>query len=143
MADDRPGRQRPHRGDRPQFGGDRPQFGGDRPQFGGDRPQFSGPRPPFRPAQFEPAQATHTLRLRDGDREIEVSGSAPFVRQVLDDLPALLAKLRSDASPRPAAIRMPSATENPPLEVVGSPVEAALPPAESNGSMEDRILAIL
>ena len=83
------------------------------------------------------------MRLRDGDREIEVSGSAPFVRQVLDDLPALLAKLRGDASPRPAAIRMPSATENPPLEVVGSPVEAALPPAESNGSMEDRILAIL
>ena len=34
---------------------------------------------------------SHSLRLRDGEREIEVSGSAAFVRQVLDDLPAMWA----------------------------------------------------
>jgi hypothetical protein len=47
------------------------------------------------------------VRLRDGDREIEVSGSAVFIRQVLDDLPALWARLRGETAPRPAAIRMP------------------------------------
>ena len=30
------------------------------------------------------APPVHTVRVRDGDREIEVSGSAVFVRQVLD-----------------------------------------------------------
>jgi len=36
------------------------------------------------------------VRLRDGEREVEVSGSAGFVRQVLEDLPLLLARLRGE-----------------------------------------------
>jgi hypothetical protein len=85
MPDDRPGG--PPRGDRPPFGGPRP---------------F---RPAGRPDNFQPLP--HTVKLRDGDREIEVTGSAVFIRQVLDDLPALWARLRGENPPRPASIRMP------------------------------------
>jgi hypothetical protein len=60
------------------------------------------------------------VRLQDGDRLVEVSGSAPFVRQVLDDLPSLWARLRGEGSPRPASIRMPR------------------PPAETDGRETDR-----
>jgi len=49
----------------------------------------------------------HTLRLRDGDREIEVSGSAAFIRQMLDDIPALWARLEGANPPQAASIRMP------------------------------------
>jgi hypothetical protein len=49
----------------------------------------------------------HTLRLRDGEREIEVSGSAAFIRQMLDDIPALWARLEGAVPPQPASIRMP------------------------------------
>jgi hypothetical protein len=49
------------------------------------------------------------VRLRDGEREVEVSGSAGFVRQLLDDLPALLGRLRSEPNPRSASISMPPA----------------------------------
>jgi hypothetical protein len=46
--------------------------------------------------------------MRDGDRELEVSGSPLFVRQVLDELPALWAALHGEQPPsRRAAIRMP------------------------------------
>jgi hypothetical protein len=51
---------------------------------------------------------THSLKLRDGDREIEVSGSAAFVRQVLDDLPAMWARLHGEGSSRPRGIDLPS-----------------------------------
>jgi hypothetical protein len=125
MADERPAHQRPFRNDRPQFGG--------------------GPRPPFRPGprpEPPPAQTPHAFRLRDGDREIEVSGSAPFVRQLLDDLPSLLAKLRGEPAVSPRAIRMPSPPEATALEVVGSPLETPEAP-QRNGSIEDRVLAIL
>ena len=113
-------------------------------QYRGDRPPFQGPRPPFRPPAFEP-QPPHTLRLRDGDREIEVTGTAGFVRQVLDDLPSLLTRLRGEGSPRPAAIRMPAPAEPPPprLEVVGTVAEQPAPPQQQNGSIEDRVLAVL
>ena len=49
------------------------------------------------------------MRLREGDREAEIHGSAAFVRQTLDDLPALFARLRGDAPApsRPASISMP------------------------------------
>jgi len=40
------------------------------------------------------APPVHTVRVRDGDREIEVSGSAVFVRQVLD-LDRLTTAIRS------------------------------------------------
>lgn len=137
MADERSSRQRPQRGDRPSYGGDRP-------SFGGDRPPFAGPRPPFRPApRPEPPPIEHRLRLRDGEREIEVSGSPPFVRQALDDLPALIAKLRGDTAARPSAIRMPAPTESTGLEVMGSPLEAPTGAPPRNGSMEDRVLGIL
>ena len=115
----------------------RPPFRGDRP----DRPPFGTPRPPFRQPSFEP-QAPHTLRLRDGEREIEVTGTAVFVRQVLDDLPALIAKLRGDSPLRPAAIRMPAAEEPAPADVLVRPPEAPRPP-ERNGSIEERVLAVL
>lgn len=48
----------------------------------------------------------HAVRLRDGDREIEVSGNPAFVRQVLDDLPTLMARLRGEAHGR-SNISMP------------------------------------
>jgi hypothetical protein len=50
----------------------------------------------------------HALKLRDGDREIEVSGSAAFVRQVLDDLPAMWARLHGEGSSRPRGIDLPA-----------------------------------
>lgn len=37
----------------------------------------------------------------------EVSGSPAFVRQVLDDLPVLWARLHGEGAPRRASIRMP------------------------------------
>lgn len=49
----------------------------------------------------------HTVRVRDGEREIEVSGSAVFVRQVLDDLHNVWAQLKGEPPARPASIRMP------------------------------------
>ena len=52
---------------------------------------------------------------------MEVSGSAIFVRQVLDDLPALWARLHGDPSARPAAIRMPP----PPDEAATEQVDRA------------------
>src|SRR4030088_2588064 len=87
------------RGPRPPFRPGPPGDGGDRPRppfrpnDGGDRP-----RPPFRPndggarprAPFRPpVETVHSVRLRDGEREIEVHGSPPFVRQLLDELPSL------------------------------------------------------
>jgi hypothetical protein len=50
----------------------------------------------------------HSLRLRDGEREIEVSGSAAFVRQVLDDLPAMWARLHGEGAARPGRIDLPA-----------------------------------
>jgi hypothetical protein len=76
-----------------------------RPPFGGDRP--GGPGPGFAPGH---GGGPHTVRLREGEREVEVTGPAEFVRQTLDDLPALFARLRGEAAPppgRPASISMP------------------------------------
>lgn len=75
-----------------------------RPPFGGDRPGGPGPGPGGH------GGGHHTVRLREGDREVEVSGPAEFVRQTLDDLPALFARLRGEAAPapaRPASISLP------------------------------------
>lgn len=75
---------------------------------------------PFRPPMRTdlPQAQTHTLRLRDGDREIEVSGSAVFIRQVMDDIPDLWARLHGQRPAQPAAIRMPQPPGEHPLASV-------------------------
>jgi hypothetical protein len=101
---------------------------------------------------------SHSLRLRDGDREIEVSGSAAFVRQVLDDLPAMWTRLHGEGSTRPARIDLPARSEAAPA-VVEQPrhvPESApeprtpAPAAASNGkhtttrsTPDDKVLAVL
>ncbi len=165
MPDDRPYQGRPS-SDRPSFSGPR-QFSGPRPNFNNNdsRPSFNNDsRPPFRPAprvEVPAAPMSHSLRLRDGDREIEVSGSAAFVRQVLDDLPAMWTRLHGEGSTRPARIDLPARTEAPvaavaeaaaPVaeEVAPAPVKAAAPApaAASNGKStrstpDDKVLAVL
>jgi hypothetical protein len=140
---------------------DRPSFSGPR-QFSGPRPNFnnSDTRPPFRPSprvEVPAAPISHSLRLRDGDREIEVSGSAAFVRQVLDDLPAMWTRLHGEGSTRPARIDLPARSEAPvadqPHRVPDSapePTRAAAPAAVSNGkhtttrsTPDDKVLAVL
>jgi len=140
-----------------------------------DRPY---PRPPMRPGAPPGRAGPETLpptsvRLRDGEREIEVSGSPGFVRQILDELPALIARLRGEAAPTPASIRMPSpapAGDLPPAGLPrvartgdgratapavhpGAPGAEPAPgengparsggPGEAGGSLEDRVMAAL
>jgi hypothetical protein len=90
------------------------------------------------------------VRIKDGEREVEVSGSPIFVRQVLDDLPALVARLRGEASPTPAAIRMPApSAEQPPAPrpAVPDAPAAAVPSADAvdgdGASLESQVLAAL
>ena len=56
-----------------------------------------------------PVEPPQSVRLREGDREVEIHGNAAFVRQTLDDLPALFARLRGEAAPqsRPPSISLP------------------------------------
>lgn len=99
----------------------------------------------------------HSVRLRDGDRELEVSGAPAFVRQILDDLPLLLGRLRGEPAGRTAiSMPAPSATQ-PAVDVVPAPAVAAEPeapaeaPASSNGhsaggagvDVEDEVFAVL
>ena len=100
---------------------------------------------------------SHSLRLRDGDREIEVSGSAAFVRQVLDDLPAMWTRLHGEGSTRPARIDLPARSEAPAAEQphrvpesAPEPTRTAAPAAISNGkhtstrsTPDDKVLAVL
>jgi hypothetical protein len=167
MPDDRPYQGRPS-SDRPSFSGPR-QFTGSRPSFNNNdsRPPFNNDsRPPFRPAprvEVPAAPMSHSLRLRDGEREIEVSGSAAFVRQVLDDLPAMWSRLHGEGSTRPARIDLPARTEAAAAvaaepenhvaeEVAPKSVKAAVPApaAPSNGkhtttrsTPDDKVLALL
>ena len=158
MPDDRPYQGRPS--------SDRPSFSGPR-QFSGPRPNYNNndSRPPFRPAprvEVPAAPMSHSLRLRDGDREIEVSGSAAFVRQVLDDLPAMWTRLHGEGSTRPARIDLPARSEagrarvvEQPQRVPGERARAAPGPpstvaAVSNGkhtatrsTPDDKVLAVL
>ena len=131
MPDDRPYQGRPS--------SDRPSFSGPR-QFSGPRPNFNNndSRPPYRPAprvEVPAAPISHSLRLRDGDREIEVSGSAAFVRQVLDDLPAMWTRLHGEGSTRPARIDLPARSEAQARAAVAEPTsrvpESAPEPAKS------------
>jgi hypothetical protein len=164
MPDDRPYQGRPS-SDRPSFSGPR-QFSGPRPSFNNDSRNDS--RPPFRPAprvEVPAAPMSHSLRLRDGDREIEVSGSAAFVRQVLDDLPAMWTRLHGEGSTRPARIDLPAHVEasapvvaehvNRVPESAPEPARtiapaAVAPAAASNGkhtstrsTPDDKVLAVL
>lgn len=120
MADDRPRRPypRPERNDRferPGPPGQRPSFGprpGPGQGPGGFVPRQDGfpPRTSFSGARPQPAsspEAAASIRVRDGDREVEVHGSPTFCRQVVDELPALLARIRAEAGGTPAAIALP------------------------------------
>jgi hypothetical protein len=105
----RPPRDR-HGGGGPGFGGPRRSFGPPREGGGFGGPRDSGPRPPFTPRPLPPpAEPLHTVRIREGEREVEVSGTADFVRHTLDDLPSLLARFHGEAAApsRPASISMP------------------------------------
>jgi len=116
-----------------------------------DRGGFVPHRPAFAPRPGPPAGAAehvHSLRLRDGDREIEVSGSAAFVRQALDDLPVLLARLRGERHPiGPASISLP----RPPVHGLAAAAESLdeeVPLHGGNGdgslrSPEEQVLAVL
>lgn len=137
------------RQDRGGYGAER--TGGERQAS--DRPGFAGPRPFVRPPTRggEVTPLAHSLRLRDGDREIEVSGGPAFVRQVLDDLPTLLARLRGEAASRSSlAMPPPPSRPAPPIE---QPVPAASPgngraaPGQPNAAahelLEQRIFSLL
>lgn len=141
-------------------------FGGQRRSFGqqghGGPPRDSGPRPPFAPRPpFQPSPPLHALRLRDGERELEVSGTPEFVRQIVDDLPSLLARLHGEANPgthhRPASISLPPPppAAEPQSDVDHHDDEPAPPPAAEaprrngrvrhNGkaTLEDRVFDLL
>lgn len=123
-------------------------------RFGGDRPGDRGPRPPFRgpgdggdrprPAFRPPTDPPSSVRIRDGEREIEVQGNPAFVRQILDELPALLRRLDGDTTPvRESSIRMPQ-----PAVDAAPPAPAAV--ANGNGhaqsepaDLETEVLAVL
>jgi hypothetical protein len=106
----------------------------------------------------------HSLRLRDGEREIEVSGSASFVRQVLDDLPAMWARLHGEGAPRPGRIDLPAPRQQDrtPAEAIVASQPAAPEPADEpvsngrhaapasngkraaeRGTPDDKVLAVL
>jgi hypothetical protein len=150
---DRPAGPGPDRGDRPPP---------DRPPFAGQRPFV---RTPTRGGDLPPPD--HSVRIRDGDREFEVSGNPAFVRQVLDDLPALMARLRGEAPGR-TAISMPAPptqraaatptvmakVESPfsPAGAVGAPTPAPVTSRNGNGhggdaapagSLEDEVFGVL
>ncbi len=134
---------------------------GDRPST--ERPGYPAPRPfqrpPTRGGDMPPPD--HSVRIRDGDREIEVRGNPAFVRQVLDDLPTLMARLRGEAPGR-TTISMPAppvhqaaddaASERPAVAVVvkdgparigngTDPSEGAA--AAAAASLEDRVFEVL
>ncbi len=128
-----------------------------------DRPGFAPARPfvrtPTRGGDMPPPD--HSVRIRDGEREIEVRGNPAFVRQVLDDLPALMARVRGEAPGR-TAISMPAPPEEhqPPAGAADVTVASAPGPgavdANGNGrsggrrsasaaatSLEDRVFDVL
>ena len=118
------------------FGGaPRRSFGGPG-GHGGGPPRDSGPRPPFTPRPpLPPPAPLHTVRLRDGEREVEVSGTPEFVRQTLDDLPGLLARFRGEAVPhtRPASIALPPV----PREADPEPAPAPAPAADEHNEDDE------
>lgn len=123
-----------------------------RPRTFHDRPQQGPPggRPPYVPRPPGPSgpprsgfagsrpggpqlDAPVSVRLREGDREVEVHGSPAFCRQLLDDLPVVLARLRGEGG-RTAAIALPRPAETtaPPPAAV-TPVAHHVAPATAAG----------
>jgi hypothetical protein len=142
-------------------GGPRRSFGGGG-FAGGGGPRDGGPRPPFTPRPPQPpAEPPQSVRLREGDREVEIHGNPAFVRQTLDDLPALFARLRGEAAPaaRPASISLPRPPradpepedldpdfDDPEPEPPGRPHRerhGAKVAANGKGSLEDRVFSAL
>jgi hypothetical protein len=69
------------------------------------------------------------VRLRDGDREVELHGPLPVCRQLLDELPQLWSRLRPQAG-SPGAQGLPSiALPAAPRNVEPPPAPHAEPPA--------------
>ncbi|MBJ7595230.1 MAG: hypothetical protein JF886_10290 [Candidatus Dormibacteraeota bacterium] len=133
----------------------------DRPGFVAQRPFV---RPPTRGGEMPPPD--HSVRIRDGEREIEVRGNPAFVRQVLDDLPTLMARLRGEApgrttismpAPPPAALLDSAPAEHAVVAEVtrsGHDEAAASHPngarqgrrsksAPTTAALEDRVFAVL
>jgi hypothetical protein len=99
----------------------------------------------------------HSVRVRDGERELEVHGTNGFCRQVLDELPVLMARLRGEGA---ASSRSSIALPAPQPAAEASPLEAAAPeaapPANGNGhaapgragahapdALDDQVIAVL
>ncbi|HEV7680099.1 MAG TPA: hypothetical protein VGQ42_16180 [Candidatus Dormibacteraeota bacterium] len=118
----------------PSHGGGGPRD--NRPPFGDSRPPFGDSRPPFTPRPAPPPpEPVHSVRLHEGDREVEVSGTPSFVRQILDDLPAMFARLRGETPPptKPASISLPP----PPQQHEPAPPAAATPAAPAPGAVSN------
>ena len=129
-----------------------------------DRPGFSPPRPfvrtPTRGGDMPPPD--HSVRIRDGEREIEVRGNPAFVRQVLDDLPTLMARVRGEAPgrttisrPAPPEAHLVETESQGPAEVTRTTPTVVATQAAANGnasrasrkggasSLEDRVIDVL
>jgi hypothetical protein len=105
----------------------------DRP--GGFAPVRPFVRTPTRGGDMPPPD--HSVRIRDGEREIEVSGNPAFVRQVLDDLPTLMARLRGEAPGR-TTISMPAP---PDAQHIAAATVVAEPPGVADVATKSPIAA--
>jgi hypothetical protein len=65
------------------------------------------------------------VRLRDGAREVEVTGSPAFIRQTIDDLPALFARMMAASVATPASISIPAAHPAPTARDEGGDIGVA------------------
>jgi hypothetical protein len=98
---------------RPRSYHDRSPQGGHGPRSGGYVPRSGTPGPPPRSGFVgsrpggPPRDAPVSVRIREGDREVEVHGSPGFCRQLLDDLPTLFARLRGEGG-RASAVALPA-----------------------------------
>lgn len=139
-------RDGPHGGP---HGGPRDQGRGGPRDRGGFPPRREGfvPRGPTLPPE-----PVHAVRLREGDREVEISGSAAFVQATLQDLPQLLSRLRGETRAPQSAISLPQpppggravdpagATPTAPVAPV-TPSGTSLPAERSRGSATATVTA--
>jgi hypothetical protein len=117
-----------------------------------DRGSFSPRREGFVPrGPTVPPEPVHAVRLREGDREVEISGSAAFVQATLQDLPQLLSRLRGEARgsqpgislPQPPGGRVVDPPASPPTSpgAPATPSGSSLPPESSRGSSTATVAA--